>query len=130
MPDTTSIAAFWQLACSSAMNHASSMAHGCRSEAASLIQRETEAFCSREPPATQQELNSRQQQSLYLLSKIGAISHADLMARSHPNASASIMKAVRDFLDRVGTDKSPYSESMALTSIISQLCHADMMRRT
>ena len=104
------------------------MAAGCRREAATLIHGEAKAFCDREAPTTRAELSRRQQQALYLTSKIGSISHADLMARSHPNVADQLMSAVKSFLERVGIDESPYKEAMSLTSTISTICHSDTMQ--
>ena len=105
------------------------MAGLARREAAALIHREARKFCSRETPKSDTELSRRQQQRMYLTSKIGTISHADLMARTHPSVSDQIMNAVKEFLERLELDDSPYEEATALTSKISTLCHSDLMQR-
>ena len=130
MPDQTSIGRLWHLACLSAKNHAALMASRCRREAASLIHRETNAFCDREVPTTKADLNRRQQQATFLMSRIGSISHADLMARNHPAVADQIMAAVRAFLHSVPIDQSPHNKAMVLISTISTICHSDMMQGT
>jgi hypothetical protein len=114
---------YWNLTCQSARNHAASMAAGCRREAAELIHREAKAFCDRKPPDTGTELHRRQQQRTFLTSRIGNITHADLMARTRPNVSDQIMEAVKLFLERVSIDEWPYEEATALTSTISSICY-------
>lgn len=130
MTDNNRIESFWRLTCQSAQSHAAAMAASCRRTAANLILREAELFCDREPPESAAELSRRQTQAMYLTSRISSISHADQMARNHPNMSGQIMKEVKAFLDRLALDDSPYKESMALTSKISTLCVSDMLQRT
>lgn len=130
MSDDLHIQSFWVLTCQSAQSHAASMAASCRREAAALITREAKEFCDRDAPETRAELSRRQKQAMYLTSRISSISHADQMARSHPNISDQIMAETKTFLDRLGLDDSPYKESMALTSKISTLCFSDSMQRT
>ncbi|WP_145367118.1 hypothetical protein [Maioricimonas rarisocia] len=105
------------------------MASRCRREAASLIQHEARTFCDREPPVSQEALERRQQQALFLTSRIGSICHADLMARNHPEVSDEIIAAVREFLSRVRMDQSPHKESVSLISRISTICNAGMVQR-
>jgi hypothetical protein len=106
------------------------MARNCRREAAALIHLEALKFCDREPPENKSELSRRRRQASYLTSKISSISHADQMARNHPNVSDQILAETKAFLDRHDLDDSPYKGSMALTSKISTLCFSDMMQRT
>jgi hypothetical protein len=105
------------------------MAASCRREAAALMTREVKEFCDQDAPETKSELSRRQKQAMYLTSRISSISHADQMARSHPNVSDQIMAETKAFLDRLGLDDSPYKESMALTSKISALCYSGMMQK-
>jgi len=129
MSDTKHVQSYWLLTCQSAQSHAAAMAASCRRPAANLILREAKEFCDREPPESSTELSQRQKQAMYLTSRISSISHADQMARNHPNVSDQIMDDVKAFLDRLTLDDSPYKESMALTSKISTLCFSDMMQR-
>ena len=105
------------------------MAHSCRRDAAALIYREAQKFCDQEPPETQKELSRRQQQSMYLTSRISSIAHADSMARIHPGVAAEILRETKAFCERLGLDDKPFKEAMALTSTISSLCHSDFMQR-
>lgn len=130
MSDTTNIQSHWLLICQSARSHAASMAASCQQEAAGLIRREAQEFCEQDPPGTRSELSRRQTQAMHLTARISSISHADQMARSHPNVSDQIMAETKAFLKRLDLDGAPYEESMALTSKISTLCFSDMMQRT
>lgn len=128
MSDGDHIQDHWVLICTSARSHAARMAASCRRKASTMILREADSFCDRDPPQTDSELSRRQKQSMHLISRIGSISHADLMGRSHPSVSDQILEETKAFLERVDLDESPYEESLVLTSKISALCNADRMQ--
>jgi hypothetical protein len=68
-------------------------------------------------------------QAMHLTARISSISHADQMARSHPNAAGAIMAETKAFSDRLHLDDSPYEEAYALMAKISTLCSEDRMQR-
>jgi hypothetical protein len=105
------------------------MASRCRREAAGWILSEAKQFCDQKPPDTREELSHRQMQASHLTSRIASVSHADLMARSHPGVSDEILTEARSFLDRLGLDDPPYNESLLLTTKVSELCFSDMAQR-
>ena len=122
-------AAFWQMICQSAESHAAQAAANCRREYSALIRKESKRFCEQGAPQTNSELTQRHTQALYLTSKISAIAHADLMARSNPSVAAEILEATRNFVEGLGLNDSPFAESIQLTSAISLLGHSAMMQR-
>jgi len=124
----SSIDSLWQLTCRAAKNHATVTASRCRREAAKLIRAEAAKFCGREPPASSEELSLRQEQAIYLTSKIGMIAHADLMGRNHPAVSDRIMSAATAFVNGLDVDDSPSESAQELMSTISTLCQPNPMQ--
>ena len=86
-------------------------------------------LCDQQPPSSDDELQARQGQRLALISKTGSIAHGDCMARMLPAVANEILEATRKFCDRVPLTGDVHSESLALVSEVSGICHRDLMRR-
>jgi len=129
------IQSLWSSMCQSALSHAASMSRIQRNATASeLIASESKKFTQQPPPTTNEELSRRQMQQLALSSRIGTISHAASMVQMHPNVAEQVFQHVRQFCDGpLPDDSNGVNElqmaSIAISSTMSTLCHADSMDR-
>ena len=105
------------------------MAQRCRAPFADIVIHETRALCECQPPRNDAEYDAFLAKSQALTSKISAITHADLMARSHPRVAEEIFDAARQFCDHAPLTGDVYNESMKLTTEVSTICHRDSMQR-
>jgi hypothetical protein len=122
----------WAMLCASAQSYAVTSASGRSPEIAEMIHTETAAFCAQPPPLTRVELDVRYMQSRALTSiKIGNLTYADTISRSHPVVARSIIDAAKDLCTGpLPTNReelaAQYIQSGALTSVrIANLTYAD-----
>jgi len=125
----------WSSMVSQLQSHAHGMARLCSTRAAvDLIAAASHKLCTLPPPATDAELAIRRRQEFAVGNLISSISHADGMARLHPAVAADIFAEARKLVHRDlpttdGASSRTLLDSSSFGLTISQICHADAMRR-
>lgn len=123
----------WTTSLRSVENHATAMASRCDAAFGELIQEVTRRFCSQDAPVNQEELSARQMQVIYVSGVLSQVSHADSMAKITPSATQQILDVIAPHAQQPlpSTQEESarlHAELIAVTSTISAMCHAGMLR--
>jgi hypothetical protein len=125
----------WSSMVNQLQSHAHGMARLCTTRAAAdLIAAASHKLCTLPPTATDAELAIRRHQEFVVSNLISSVSHADGMARLHPAVAADILAEARKLVGKelpckVEAWSRTLFESSSFSLTISQICHADTMRR-